>query len=75
MNTENLVPENEICGEDAGETHDLKMMLEYAKNYIKSFSWAPKVVEAYMGIGIGGVVGVYLLKFAKGIGDSHDKWL
>lgn len=75
MNTSGLIPEGQIEGEDTSETSELRAMLQEAKDYIASFPWAPPITEAYMGIGIGGVLGVWLLKFSEGLGEDGDEHL
>ena len=75
MDTSQLIPEGEMRGEDAEETSELESMLQKAKDYISSFEWAPPVTEAHMGIGVGGVLAVFLLKFAEGIGVEGDEHL
>jgi len=75
MNIAKLVPEAEIRGEDAAEALELKSMLQEAKGYIASFRWAPDVIEAYMGIGIAGVLAVFLLKLAEPVAQHQDEYL
>jgi len=75
IDTSNLIPEAEIRGEDTAETAELKSMLQEAKDYVASFGWAPPVTEAHMGIGIGGVVAVFLLRLAEPVGEEGDRHL
>ena len=69
-----LIPEHGIRGEDKHETQELHQLLSQAKEYITNFTWCPPIVESYLGIGIGGVLGVFLFKFSKKINDT-DEWL
>ena len=57
-----VVPASHITGEDERETVELKAMLQEASTYLKSFKWCKDIKAAYMGIGIGGVVGVFLFR-------------
>ena len=75
MDTSVLIPETKIQGEDQEETQELKSMLQEAKEYIESFNWTPKISQAYMGIGLGGVIGVFLFKFAHAIKGTEDEYL
>ena len=75
MDTSSLVPLGQIQGEDASETSQLESMFREAAEYIESHHWARPVAEAYMGIGIGGVLAVWLLRFAEKVGDDADEYL
>ena len=72
MDTSAFTPEALIQGEDALETEELKAMLDGAKAYVSSFDWCPQVRQAFMGLGIGGVLGVYLLEFCEPIRGQDD---
>jgi hypothetical protein len=63
-----------MVGEDQAETDELKRMLANAEAYIRSFSWCPAIVERYLGVGIGGVIALFLFKLARPI-DGNDNWL
>lgn len=73
IKTSELKPEEKIQGEDLDETNSLKAMLEKATDYVREFSWCPPIHSRFMAFGIGGVVGVFLLKFSKTIQNSKDK--
>ncbi|NLS94422.1 MAG: DUF4826 family protein [Planctomycetaceae bacterium] len=75
MDTRPLTAEEDIEGEDAEETLELHSMLQEAKAYVASFSWAPEIAEAFMGIGVGGIIGVWLLKFTQPISSEGDDYL
>jgi len=75
MDIARLVPEDEIQGENAAETSELKSMLQQAKEYASSFDWAPSISSAYLGIGIGGVVAVFLLRLDEPVGQERDEYL
>jgi hypothetical protein len=69
-----VVPSIRIKGEDQEETAELKRMFEEAKRYLLSFHWCGGIDESYMGIGVGGVIGVFLFKI-RPTQDDIDEWL
>ena len=75
MDTSDLIPETDIQGGDQDETRELKFMLMEAKHYIESFTWTPKISQVYMGIGLGGVLGVFLFTFDNAIENTEDESL
>jgi hypothetical protein len=72
-NMQAVVSVDEMRGEDAEETEILRQMLAEATSYICGFDWCNDVVDAYYGLGVGGVVAVFLLRIdgAPGV----DEWL
>ncbi len=69
-----LTPCDAMKGEDARETAYLKEMLTEAEAYIRSFKWCPKIVERYLGYGVGKVLALFLFRFERPINGS-DEWL
>lgn len=69
-----LTPTEQMTGEDAEETASLREMLSRAEAYLKSFRWCPPIAERYLGIGIGGVVALFLFRLQRNINDT-DEWL
>ena len=59
-----LVAEGEIAGEDEEETALLKEFAAEARSFISGFPWCREVVAVYLGLGVGGVVGVALVNIA-----------
>jgi hypothetical protein len=70
-----LTGEREIRGDTQGETELLRRMLDAAEHYVRSHKWCPPIVERYLGYGVGGIVGVFLFRFARPIGDAGDREL
>ena len=64
----------EMVGEDEDETVSLRQMFERAEAYLKSFKWCAPIAERFFGYGLGGVVAVFLFKFATKIKGTDD-WL
>src|SRR4051812_48819734 len=57
-----VVPAAMLAGEDAEDTALLRGMLERASQYLRSFRWCADIEEAYFGLGVGGVVAVFLFR-------------
>lgn len=51
-----------IEGEDLEDSALLKQALMQAKRYITGFSWCKGIVREYFGLGVGGVVSVFLFE-------------
>ena len=67
-----LTPEDQIRDDDEVETIALRKLLDEAVGYVSKFRWCPPIHSKYMGFGIGGVIGVFLIKFTDPIQNSHD---
>lgn len=57
-----LVPVEQMVGEDDEETAQLQAMLEEARGYLLSFRWCKAISQEFFGLGIGGVVAVFLFE-------------
>ena len=69
-----VVPVATMVGEDAEDTALLTDALAEAAAYIQGFAWCKGIREQYFGGGVGGVVGVFLMRIdpaATGV----DEWL
>ena len=51
-----------MCGEDEEDTQLFSNMYVEASKYLRSFEWCGEIQESYHGLGVGGVVGVFLFK-------------
>jgi len=69
-----VTPIMEYQGEDEEDTALIRRMEETAYTYLMSFTWCKKICESYVGIGIGGVIGVFLYRIEPSRGDI-DEWL
>jgi hypothetical protein len=69
-----LTPSEDIIGGDSDETASLKMMLDRAVTYLKSFRWCPPISQKYLGFGVGDVVALFLFRLETPISGS-DEWL
>ncbi len=72
VDTSSLVPAPFIDGEDDEETSQLAEMFQEAKSYIESFEWAPPIKNVWLGLGVGGVVAVFLFQFEEPIQGRDD---
>ncbi len=68
-----VVPINEMAGEDATETLELRETYEAAVEYVVRHDWCDAVTDAYFGYGVGGVLGVFLMELARH--DDGDRYL
>jgi hypothetical protein len=64
----------EVEGDDPDDTVLLGKLWAEAHRYIASFRWCPRISDAYLAFGVGGVIGVFLVRFAEKIGGTDD-WL
>jgi hypothetical protein len=69
-----VTPEGQMTGDDPDETAELQRMLRRAQSYVEHFPWCPTIMEKYLGVGIGGVLSLFLFRFSRQIGDGND-WL
>jgi len=68
-----VVPVEQMSGDDGEDTALLRGMLEQAKNYVQSFSWCDSIISSYFAGGVGKVFAIFLFK----INSSHrdvDPW-
>jgi hypothetical protein len=59
---EDVISVEQMAGEDDEETAQLRTMLQEARDYIKGFRWCLGIQEEFFGLGVGGVIGVFLFK-------------
>src|SRR5437763_5201194 len=69
-----LAPVTKIRGDDRQDTELLKEMLSEAEGYLSGFDWCESIAESYLGIGIGGVVAVFLFRIVPRR-NAIDEWL
>jgi hypothetical protein len=70
-----IVPVEQMVGEDDEETAQLKQSLEEARNYMKSHPWCRSIKREFFGLGIGGVVSVFLFEILGGPGVDDCLWV
>ncbi|MEZ4298870.1 MAG: hypothetical protein R3B70_28230 [Polyangiaceae bacterium] len=72
---ERLVPVNEMAGEDDEETAQLHEMLEEARRYLKGQRWCRSIERELLGLGVGGVVAVFLVDLVRDPGVHDLLWV
>lgn len=70
-----LTPFSEATGDDPEDTSLLRAMGAAAVRYAESMSWCARVVEARLGFGVGGLVGVFLVKIVPRGGADEWVWV
>ncbi|MDI1452115.1 hypothetical protein [Polyangium sp. 6x1] len=68
-----LQPTTQMRGEDDDETRELQATLQEARTYLASFTWCAGIEEEFFGLGIGGIVAVFLFRIRR-VGAT-DEWL
>ena len=61
-------------GDSVEDTKLLRGMLHEAHNFLLSFAWCKEIVGSYFGLGIGGIVAVFLFKIEPAE-QKVDRWL
>ena len=69
-----IVPISEMKGDSKEDTAKLKELHTEAVNYINSFSWCKKIEETHFGLGVGGIIGIYLFKIQP-TKPEVDEWV
>ena len=73
VDMEKLKSVAQIAGEDAEETELLRASLEEATAFLKAFDWCRGIREMYFGLGVGGVVSVFLFRIDAA--PMVDEWV
>lgn len=68
-----VVPMAQVA-KSSGSGHEVAGMFDDASNYLRSFAWCLGIEEAFLGIGIPGVVAVFLVRIVPA-GSNIDEWL
>jgi len=66
--------EHEIEGDSEDDTRLLGQMAGQARDYLDSFYWCQRVKRLYLGLGIGGVVAIFLVEVEHDRPEVSD-WL
>lgn len=69
-----VVPLTSIDGESLEEKKLLLDLASQAREFIRSFSWCRDLREQYFGNGVGGIVGIFLIRISPASPDV-DEWL
>jgi len=68
-----LRPAASMRGEDDEDTDLLHDSLHEAAEFLRSFKWCREITESYFGLGVGGVVAVFLFRIDAP--PQVDEWL
>lgn len=68
-----VTPVGRMQGDDEEDTALLLALLDKARAYLRGFAWCRGLEEEYFGVGVGGVVAVFLFKIEPTPGA--DRWL
>jgi hypothetical protein len=60
-------------GDDSEDTALLVALVDAARAYLRAFEWCRAILEEYYGLGVGGVVGVFLFRIVPA--PDVDEWL
>ena len=74
MDLTRMTPGSRMVGEDPTEIVHLRDLLGRAGGYLLSFQWCERIEEAYFGLGVGGIVAVFLFRIRSTKPDV-DEWL
>lgn len=69
-----LTATSKMKGDSDKDTLLLKRMLKEAESFLCAFDWCNRVDESYFGLGVGGVVGIFLFRILPNHPDA-DEWL
>ena len=62
-----------LVGDDDVDTKLLRDLASEATDYVASFAWCREVRESYYGLGVGGIVGVFLFRIVPV--RNADEWV
>lgn len=68
-----VVPAALMQGEDEEETAALRELLDEATAYLKRFNWHRGIKAAYLGIGVGKILGVFLFEIVPASEEVDDR--
>jgi hypothetical protein len=67
-------PASQMKGDSEHDTELLKQMLKEAQAYLSAFDWCEAIRESHFGLGVGGVVAVFLFRIIPSR-EGVDEWL
>src|SRR5260221_10352627 len=74
IDTTDLVRVEEVEGDSAKDTELIRQLERDAKHFVESFSWCTGIRDAFFGLGVGGILGVFLYQIIPASIDV-DEWL
>ncbi len=73
IDTSLLTNESEIAGDSKEDTVLLQAMVREAHEYMSGHAWMPGVRSVHFGLGVGGLVAVFLFTFSEAIKGRDDQ--
>jgi hypothetical protein len=70
----NLVPTENVSGDDEQDTVLLRNVADEAKQYISTFEWCDAVLDSYFGGGVGGIFAVFFFHIRSNRPEV-DPWI
>ena len=74
MQTSGLTSVENLKGDSDEDTEPLRSMADDARRFLTQSAWCKEVAELYFGLGIGGIVGVFLARILPAAEDVNE-WL
>jgi len=68
-----VVPIKQMRGDSTKDTRLLKGMHQEAREFLASFEWCGGIKEEFFGLGVGGIVGVFLFRIRPKA--NADEWI
>jgi hypothetical protein len=62
INFSKLILQSRVKANSAKETAALRAMIQDAREFVESFAWCKRVLGAYLGLGVGQIVAVVLVR-------------
>ena len=69
-----MVPASEVKGDSEEDTRLLQSMFHEAEAFLRSFDWCDGIRDSYFGLGVGGVVAIFLFHIVPAY-NGVDDWL
>jgi hypothetical protein len=53
----------------------LQALEDDARAYVESRPWAPPIADLLLAFGVGGILGLFLVRFVHAVGDETERWV
>jgi hypothetical protein len=67
-----FTPAAAIEGDSTDDTALLRTMAIAAEDYVRSFRWCPRIDEYFLAYGVGGVIALFLFRFAERVSGTDE---
>jgi hypothetical protein len=72
--TAKVVPVESMRGDTDVDTEEILALCDEAAEFLRGFSWCGRIEERFVGLGVPGLVGVFLFRFEPR-GSGVDPWV